>query len=166
MKIDVGCGNTPKKGYIGIDKYPKKKVNIVAEAHDLPYKDGEVDEIRCSHMIEHILEPKVTQVLAEFNRVLKSGGELVLICPDMERMFEMWLEGDYEYRWGIGLYRIFGWQRRPGDVHYTGFNRLRLVTLLKEHGFTILKVENRPAPARKERELFSDGDLFIRARKL
>lgn len=166
LKIDVGCGNRPRKGYIGVDKYPKKRAEIQAEAHDLPFEDGEVDAINSSHMIEHIHNPMVEKVIQEFHRVLKVDGLLTLRCPDFERLLEMWIEGDYEYRWGIGHHKIFGWERYPGDFHYTGFSKERMRRLLTSNGFKIELIENRPAPAVKEREQFPDGDLFVKARKL
>jgi len=165
MKIDIGCGNRPKKRYIGIDRYIKKKSSIQAEALNLPFKDGSIDAIYCSHMIEHIPHSKTDILFLEFFRVLKSGGKLELLCPDFEKIVEMWLENNYEYRWGIGLIKIFGWERYPGDFHYTGFSKGRMLELLPKHGFEITKIENRPSQAKKEAKYFPDGDLYVEAYK-
>ena len=165
MKIDVGCGNRRKKGYLGVDKYTKGKAHIKATAYNLPFKSNSIEAIYCSHMIEHVPHPKTEQVFSEFFRVLKSGGKLEILCPDFERMIEMWLEGDYEYRWGIGLIKIFGWERYSGDFHYTGFSKGRMFELLPKHGFEISKIENKPSQAKKERVQFPDGDLYVEAYK-
>ena len=166
MKLDVGCGNRPRRGYVGIDKFSKRRSTIKAEAHSLPFYNGEVSAINCSHMIEHLYDKKVTTVLQEFYRVLKVNGKLEISCPDFERMVEMWIEGDYKYRWGIGLIKIFGWQRYPGDFHYTGFSKKRIKNILQNHGFEVVKIENRPSQAKKEVEQFPDGDLYVEAYKI
>jgi hypothetical protein len=31
MKLDIGCGDFLKEGYIGVDKYPGQKVKIVCD---------------------------------------------------------------------------------------------------------------------------------------
>jgi len=165
IKIDIGCGNRPRKNYIGVDKYIRKSFSIRAEALHLPFKDFSVDAINCFHMIEHVPHTSTTRLFEEFSRVLKPRGKLELSCPDFERMLEMWLEGDYSYRWGIGLAKIFGWQRYFGDFHYTGFNRKRLVRLLNKNNFEVIKIENRPSQAKKEIKQFPDGDLYVEAHK-
>jgi len=72
MKIDVGCGNKPKKGFIGVDMYIKKKSNVRANALNLPFMSNSIDELYCSHMIEHLPNNKIDILLNEFYRVFKT----------------------------------------------------------------------------------------------
>lgn len=46
----------------------------------LPFADHQFDKILCSEVIEHVLHPRL--MLAEFNRVLKPDGKLVLSFPN------------------------------------------------------------------------------------
>lgn len=83
--LDLGCGRekcTPN--CTGMDLYPYNSVDILHNVEDLwMFKDGEIDAIVCSHLIEHILDVK--KVLLEWNRVLKVGGILGIAFPDAAR---------------------------------------------------------------------------------
>lgn len=83
--IDLGCSRNkvhPKQ--IGIDTYPYDNVDIVHNVNDLWFfKDGEVDAITASHILEHFGNTK--KILSEWDRVLKPGGTLAIIVPDGEK---------------------------------------------------------------------------------
>jgi len=49
-------------------------------AFDLPFKDATVDTVYSSHLLEDVFEWK--PVLREWVRVLKSGGNLIILLPD------------------------------------------------------------------------------------
>lgn len=50
------------------------------------FKDGVLDYVYSSHLLEDFLEPEVKQILKEWFRVLKSGGKFILYCP-VERVY-------------------------------------------------------------------------------
>ena len=55
-KLDLACGGAKKEGFTGVDIADIEGVDIV---HDLniypwPFEDGSVEEINCSHYVEHI----------------------------------------------------------------------------------------------------------------
>lgn len=81
MKINVGCGNDKKEGYLNIDSEasakPDKKVNL--DKYPWPFKANSCDEFYCSHVLEHLQEP--VKAINEMHRILKKGGELVVIAP-------------------------------------------------------------------------------------
>jgi predicted SAM-dependent methyltransferase len=54
VKLDLGCGPNPKEGYIGVDiiKYPNVH-KVLDLTKPWPWKNNSVDEIHCSHFIEH-----------------------------------------------------------------------------------------------------------------
>lgn len=80
-KLDIGCGKFKKEGYIGIDILPYKGVDLVLDVEEepLPCGDGTVDEIYCSHLIEHLFKP--LEFFKEMKRVLKKGGEITVRYP-------------------------------------------------------------------------------------
>ena len=49
----------------------------------LPYQDNFADFIYSSHMIEHLYYEEAAEFLKECRRVLKDGGILRIVCPDM-----------------------------------------------------------------------------------
>ena len=54
LKLNLGCGNTKIKKFIGVDKYgnPDQKVDL--EVFPWPWKDNSVKEIIMSHILEHL----------------------------------------------------------------------------------------------------------------
>lgn len=81
IKIDVGCGRNPKEGFAGIDKSERVGAEYVldVEKEPLPFEDCTVDEIYCSHFLEHIDD--IIYVMNEFWRVLKWDGKLQINVP-------------------------------------------------------------------------------------
>lgn len=70
--LDIGCGDRKLKGAIGIDIRKTKDVDIIADAHYLPFKDEVFDHVYSSHLIEHFSHREVKDVVKEWVRVLKN----------------------------------------------------------------------------------------------
>jgi predicted SAM-dependent methyltransferase len=89
--LDIGCGEGPKKGDIGVDFRKTSSVDIVADARMLPFKDESFDHVYSSHLIEHFSHREVRNVLFEWVRVLKGGAPsrfVVLISvPELSYSF-------------------------------------------------------------------------------
>lgn len=61
-------------------RIPSTPIQWRGSATDLPFKDGVVDTVYSSHLLEDFLEWE--PVLREWVRVLKPGGNLVILVPD------------------------------------------------------------------------------------
>jgi predicted SAM-dependent methyltransferase len=83
-------------------------------------------------------------VLEEWNRVLKVGGEIYIICPNLLWHLKQILGGDHDslynkksgqnHRyWGLGS--LFGWQQDKYDVHKFGYYFDLIRDILLEFGF-------------------------------
>jgi SAM-dependent methyltransferase len=59
-----------------VDVDPLRKPDIVADAHNLPFRDQEFEVVLCAEVLEHTRDPQ--QVISECYRVLKIGGQLIL----------------------------------------------------------------------------------------
>ena len=87
IKLDLGCGPSPKEGFIGVDMYKMKGVDVVCNLakNKWPWKDGTVDEVNCTHFIEHLtnFNEKWERVhfFNELNRILKKGAKATLVFP-------------------------------------------------------------------------------------
>lgn len=57
---------------------------LQADGLNLPLKDGSVDTIFCSEVIEHVYPDKSAAMTREFYRVLKPGGHLLLTTPNRD----------------------------------------------------------------------------------
>ena len=82
VRIDLGCGNNKREGFTGVDLIKTDAVDIVFDL-DRPKwtfaKDNSVDEIHCSHFIEHTAD--LIAFMGECHRILKPGGQMVVIAP-------------------------------------------------------------------------------------
>lgn len=62
------------------------KVDIVAPGDDLPFKNGELDFVISSHVLEHFADP--ISAIIEWCRVIKPGGMVFMIVPHAYRTDE------------------------------------------------------------------------------
>lgn len=166
QKLDIGCGPHKREGFVGVDKY-YPDADVKAPAHELPYGDGEIDEISTSHMVEHLPPDEFIAALKEWHRVLKRGGRLTIRCPNFPLYVREFLEADFEYRWGWGIRNLLGWQGRgPGYLNRNGFSVRRLRAILPKHGFKILRCETTRTRARKgSPEYRPNGDIVCVCKK-
>jgi len=81
--LDIGCGNRLYgdlfPNAVSVDRAPREgvTVDVVADAHDLrAFGDGSFDTVLCTEVLEHLHTP--AQAIAEFRRVLRPGGTLLL----------------------------------------------------------------------------------------
>ena len=53
--VDLGCGARKRPGAIGLDIAPIPGVDVIADVmRGLPLRDGCVDEVQASHIVEHV----------------------------------------------------------------------------------------------------------------
>ena len=80
LTLDLGCGHASYKKYfpnrIGFDIQSGPGVDVVGDAHNLPFENEKFDNILCTEVLEHLHSPYIA--ISEMKRVLKKGGKLVL----------------------------------------------------------------------------------------
>ena len=137
IKINLGCGNDIKPGYINVDKYNNTgRVDYKWDLSKLEVEDGTVDEIYTSHVFEHISIMDMYSVLTEWRRALCDGGRLVLRLPNLEHEINIWLNTPDDKKW-LEVGRIFGSQTHEGNTHFCGFNPESLKSFLERFDFYI-----------------------------
>jgi predicted SAM-dependent methyltransferase len=86
--LDLGSGDSqywiPEGTRIRIDNDPTVKPDICCDVRFLPFADCFVDMIFASHILEHFSFKEVISVLKEWGRVLKIGGKIVIIVPNLK----------------------------------------------------------------------------------
>ena len=95
MKINLGCGwRDFGRDWVHIDggDYPHLDSCDITE---LPYDNETVDLIYASCVIEYFDREEAIDVLKEWGRVLKSGGQLRLSVPDFEVMADLYVKNKY-----------------------------------------------------------------------
>tara|TARA_B100001142_G_scaffold289410_1_gene306198 strand:- start:225 stop:767 length:543 start_codon:yes stop_codon:yes gene_type:complete len=87
VRLNLGCGDKILPGYINIDTASSrggKSPDFIADVRDLKkVKTAIADEVLAVHVIEHFYYWEVIPLLQSWRRVLKSGGQLILECPNL-----------------------------------------------------------------------------------
>jgi predicted SAM-dependent methyltransferase len=118
IKLDIGAGGkSSDDSFISVDRYVQS-ADIIADMWDLPYEDGVVDVIFASNCLEHVSKFQVFPTLKEWERVLKVGGKLQIIVPDLIWACK-WFIKQPTTGWSMDI--IFGHQKHEGEFHKTGF---------------------------------------------
>jgi SAM-dependent methyltransferase len=105
--LDIGCGESRYSHYfpnrLGVDFTRKKGVNVLADAHALPFQSSYFSMALSTEMLEHVKDPQ--RVVDEIARVLQPGGKLILttrfVFPIHEAPFDFFRFTKY------GLAHIF-----------------------------------------------------------
>lgn len=80
--LSIGSGVLTIKGNVThLDYEPYPHLDVVGDAHYLPFPENTFDAVVCESMLEHVLEPD--QVISEMHRVLKPGGQCYVLIPFM-----------------------------------------------------------------------------------
>ena len=92
-KIHLGPGGWPLDGWINVDLPPADlSLNVL---WGLPFPAGFARAVFCSHMLEHLDYPDaVLPFLREVRRVLRAGGVLRLVVPDIQKYLAAYVRQD------------------------------------------------------------------------
>jgi len=90
---NIGCGTMYLPGATNVDNrqletYTEKivRADIICDACAMPIASGTYDTVICSHVMEH--QENLGRFLGEMHRVLKVGGRLIIIVPNLQYMGE------------------------------------------------------------------------------
>ncbi len=120
----------------------------------LNYPDNSVDHILCSHFLEHVYLQETKAILSDFYRVLKPGGTLHIIVPDLGVFIkeyitrsqagqadaaDLFVEGTILSKSSRGTlrYRIMEFQGGFGLQHRWMYDHLSMTHHVKQAGFLI-----------------------------
>jgi SAM-dependent methyltransferase len=86
VKIDLGCGNHKRAGFVGVDKLPLPGVDYVLDARNgLSIVDGSVDYIAADNLMEH-LGAEFIAAMNECHAALRDGGRMFVRVPGMHNI--------------------------------------------------------------------------------
>ena len=152
--LNIGCSseeNCPNVGWTVIDGLMNAlPVHIASEVNDLSVIDsGSVEKVYSSHTLEHLSPTfgrkthkkaysELCDTLAEWNRVLRHNGEILISVPDfgtiiaLHSRFSSTLTAcDKRFLQSM----VFGGQEDAYDVHKIGFDFEFLRDILIDFGF-------------------------------
>ena len=144
-RLNWGCGDYPEPGWVNSDIKDGPGIDVSCDIRQgLPFVDNTFEYAFTSHALPEIPYPDLGIVLAELRRVLKRGGTLRLVLPDLDRGIRAYLENDRDYflvpdedAETIGGKLItqlvwYGWSRTPFTMDFTE-------ELLRKAGFATVQ---------------------------
>ena len=90
LKVEIGGGDMPRPSFEQLDS--RIGFNLISD--DLPYEDNSIDIIYMSHIIEHIPLYNAQEVLTKIYNKLKVGGFVRILCPDLEKIIQAYVDKD------------------------------------------------------------------------
>ena len=115
-----------------------ESVDIVDDVSKLIHIEKEsVDLIYACHILEHFKRKEYFNILERWTQLLKPGGKLRLSVPDLEKVAQLYINGEFELEKMIGL--IYGGQTYLYNFHYMGFDFKSLRKDLKKLKYTNIK---------------------------
>jgi predicted SAM-dependent methyltransferase len=97
-RLNCGCGKRPVPRWINVDKNGGPGVDITADVRKgLPLDDGSVDYAVSIHFLQEIPLDDLVPTLRELHRVLKPGGTIRLVLPDLDKGIRAYLDEKVEH---------------------------------------------------------------------
>lgn len=143
MRVNVGCGRMVLDGWINCDVQvsprAKRPPELICDAKSIPLPDSSADELMALHLVEHFFRWEIPEVLAEWKRLLKPGGLLVLELPNIEAACKNLLAGMDDQ---MGMWPLYGdWSHRdPYMMHKHGYTPRTIEALVAECGFKSIQM--------------------------
>lgn len=79
-----------------LDSFREAAARVRLVRHDcreaLPFPDDCAEHVLCSHFLEHVHPSEAQTILGDFHRVLRPGGTLHVIVPDLAVLVEQYLK--------------------------------------------------------------------------
>jgi predicted SAM-dependent methyltransferase len=96
--LNLGCGNKYDKHWTNVD-FNSDDINILN--HDLtkplPFENESFDVVYSSHVLEHFEKVDAVKFLQEQYRVLRKGGHIRIVVPDLEKLANDYLHALNDY---------------------------------------------------------------------
>lgn len=87
IMLNIGCGTSLHSAWVNLDLAPLLPgVKAFDLRAGLPFADGSVDVCYSSHVLEHLTAEEGVRFISEQRRVLRPGGVIRVVVPDLERI--------------------------------------------------------------------------------
>ena len=142
MKIEFGGSSRVSDGYVSCDLRESgsslpAEVKYICPCWDIGkhVEPNTVDAIYSRHMFEHLTFKQGMVSLEAWFKILKPGGRVDMILPDLhfhiKEYLEFYNERPSSYKWGKrdgptflhAIAGLFGWQREGGPERFTAFEK-------------------------------------------
>ena len=91
--VNLGCGAVAHPDWVNLDLQPLLDYVIPADfLGPLPFADNSVDAVYHAHVLEHLSREDGRNFLKESVRVLRPGGVLRVVIPDLEDLCRFYVD--------------------------------------------------------------------------
>lgn len=143
--MNVGAGRHVLDGFVNVDvqRSPKaaRDPDVFADCKSIPLPDECADELMAIHLFEHLYYWEAPVALAEWRRLLKPGGLLILEMPDVKKcaanLVRLVDGDDVKSIDSMAMWGLYGDPNTsdPWMNHRWGWTPKTLKGLLKRSGF-------------------------------
>jgi SAM-dependent methyltransferase len=124
-KLNLGCGNDYKKGFINVDFNKEIKADVYCDlTKKLPFKDDYADLVYMDNSLEHIPSDKYFSFLQELHRICKPNAKIIIYVPHYSGMYAFRHPTHYKF-FGIGSFDIFSPKKGFAGERYS---KVRFIT--------------------------------------
>ncbi|HEU0120998.1 MAG TPA: methyltransferase domain-containing protein [Bryobacteraceae bacterium] len=123
----IGSAGSHAPGYVNLDLFALRGVDVAANAELLPFPDGLFTRVECDAVLEHAEFPE--RIVREIERVLAPGGHAHLVVPFCHPYHAY--PADYRRYTPDGLRQLAGSLQVVAEGWRTGPTATLLVTLLE-----------------------------------
>jgi predicted SAM-dependent methyltransferase len=90
--LNLGCGSRFRDGWVNVNFTSTGKDVIAADlGKGIPFPDDYFDAVYHSHLLEHISKSDAPFFMKECHRVLRKGGVIRVVVPDLEAIVKQYL---------------------------------------------------------------------------
>lgn len=136
MKLELGSGKKPHRGFTTVDIEPDSHPGIVGDFRTMTFEN--VEEIHAHHLLEHFGREEGLNVLKLWHGWLKPGGILIVETPDFEEICREFYKDPY---WMTR--HAYGSQEAEWAYHRDGWFEAKFLEELPKLGFQVTQIEKR-----------------------
>lgn len=153
--LHLGCGGKRWHDFINVDLHPFDPnipdtsrsgcvADVFADMRALGLADNSVHEIFTAHTLEHFTKWEAVDMLADWRRMLKPGGQAIIETPDFARCV-LWLFHPSKRKRDAAKRMFYGnqWDRIDFETHRYVWSARELRNALREIGFRTIRITHR-----------------------
>jgi len=115
IRLNLGCGNKPRPGFVGVDRYPCEAAAVLCDlAGALPFRTDSVAELHLDNVVEHVLD--IPALVREIVRVARPGATVTVVTPHFSSLAS-WRDPTHVHHLAWSSMDHFA---KPSTAHYTG----------------------------------------------
>jgi hypothetical protein len=83
LKLNLGCGQNHKPGYVNVDRYGQPDIRHDLETFPWPWEENAAGEIVLNHVLEHLGESRAVylNIVQELYRICQPGAAVHIAVP-------------------------------------------------------------------------------------